>query len=143
MAASRDRLTLCTSCDQPMQIDVNAKSVSCRHCHARVITESARVTSYMAVRNFKVANHVHVTRKGLVFANIRADELKIEGRVTGNIVSLQGVHITKKASVEGDVRASSLIVDNGAVLVGDIRVGPDEMPELRKITEFGREPAEP
>jgi len=135
-------LTLCTSCDQPMQIDVNAKSVSCRHCNGRVITESARISQYMAVRNFKVANHVHITRKGLVFANIRADELKIEGRVTGNVFSLQGVHISKKASLEGDVRASWLVVENGATLVGDVRIGPDEVPELRSITEFSSEPAD-
>ncbi len=142
MAASKDRLTLCTSCDQPMQINVNAKSVSCRHCHQRVITESSRVTNYMAIRNFKVANHVHITRKGLVFANVRADDLKIEGRVTGNVFSLQGVHIGKKASVEGNVRASWLVVDKGATLVGDIRVGPDEVPELRSITEFAAEQPE-
>ncbi len=138
MARSRtpqQRLTLCTSCDKPLKMDVSAKSVSCPACNARVICEPMRVKDYVAVRNLKVANHVHITKKGIVVANIRADDLEIDGRLTGNVVSLQGVVISRKAEVKGDVRASWLEVEVGAMLVGNMRIGPDQLPELEAVKQ--------
>lgn len=116
-------------------MDVSAKSVSCPSCNARVICEPMKVKDYVAVRHLKVANHIHITKKGIVVANIRADDLEVDGRLTGNTVALQGVTISRKAQVKGDIRASTLEVAEGALLVGHMRVGPDQVPELEAVRQ--------
>lgn len=137
----QERLTLCTSCDRPLRMDVSAKSVSCPGCNNRVICEPMVVKDYIAVRHLKVANHIHITKKAIVVANVRADDLEIDGRQTGNIVSLQGVVISRKAKVLGDVRALWLEVEEGATLVGRMAVGPDQMPELEVVRQAAQQPA--
>lgn len=138
----QERLTLCTSCDALLRLDVSAKSVSCAACNARVITESMVVKDYIAVRHLKVANHVHITRKGIVVAKVRADDLEIDGRQTGDIVSLQGVVISRKAEVKGNIRASWLEVDEGATVVGYMAIGPDQVPELDVVRDAATEEIE-
>ena len=136
--ATRKRLTLCTSCDEPLYVDVTAKSVSCAACNQRVICEPLSIKEYIAVRYLKVANTVEITKKGFVVACVRADDLTVDGRLKGEAIVLQRIHLKKKAEVIGNVRARSLRLDLGAKLVGDVRIGPDEMPELERAAEFAR-----
>lgn len=139
----QERLTLCTSCDALLRMDVSAKSVSCPSCNARVICEPMVVKDYIAVRHLKVANHVHITRKGIVVAKVRADDLEIDGRQTGDIVSLQGVYISRKAEVKGGIRASWLEIEDGATVVGYMQIGPDNVPELDVVRNAAVEQTEP
>ena len=50
-------------------------------------------------------------------------------------MSLGAVHFGKKARVKGNVRAVAFSMEAGATLVGDVTVGPDEVPELRRLQE--------
>ena len=135
------RWTLCTSCDQPIQVDSAAKSVSCPHCNTRVITEAMDVDGYVAVRRFATANAMHITKKGIVFASVRADDLVIDGTFQGEALSMSGIHLGKHARVRADLRASWLSIEDGATLQGDVRVGPDAVPELKNLDASG--PPEP
>ncbi len=129
------RRTLCTHCDAPLDVDAEAKSVSCPHCHQRVITEALTVKEYVAVRRFHTANRMRITKKGLVYATVRADELEIEGTLEGGAFAMGKIHLKKTAKVKGDLRARSLQIDVGATLVGEVRIGPAEVPELENLAD--------
>jgi cytoskeletal protein CcmA (bactofilin family) len=144
MASARDsqqRWTLCTSCDGPVQVSTHAKSISCPHCNTRVVTEALDVDGYVAVRRFATANRMHITKKGIVFASVRADDLEVNGTLTGDALSMTGIRVGKTAKVRGDLRAAWLAVADGASLSGDLRIGPDQVPELHNLEGSAPDPA--
>jgi cytoskeletal protein CcmA (bactofilin family) len=140
MARTREpenRWTLCTACDAAIQIASVAKSVNCPHCHTRVVTEAMDVNGYVAVRRFAVANRMHITKKGIVFASVRADSLRVDGTLQGDAVSMTGIELGKGAKVRGSLRASWLQMEDGATFSGEVIIGPDEVPELQNLEGAG------
>ncbi len=127
------RWILCTHCDNPLEVSGDAKSVNCRHCHKRVITEALKVKDYVAVRRFNTANRMHITKKGIVYASVRADDLEVDGVLEGNALALGGIRLSKRARVKGDLRASTLAIEVGASYCGELRIGPAEVPELENL----------
>lgn len=123
------RHTLCTQCDRPLDVDASAKSVNCPHCNTRVITEAMVVDAYVAVRRFATANRMRITKKGIVYAAVRADALEVEGVLHGDAVALTSIRVGKGANVRGSLRAATLAFDPSATFVGEVRVGPAEIPE--------------
>ncbi len=122
--APAEREILCTHCDGPLRVAAQAKSVSCTHCHQRVVCEALTVKDYVAVRVFRTANSMHITRKGIVFAAVRAETLRIEGQLQGEAVALGALVIGRTARVSGRVRAAALTVEEGATLEGEVCAGP-------------------
>lgn len=129
------RRILCTHCDNPLEIASGAKSVNCRYCHQRVITEPLVVKDYVAMRRLSVANRIRITKKGIVFSAVKADDLQVEGVLEGQAVAWGTIHLKKTARVKAALRARSLAVDVGAQLVGEMRIGPREVPEVGAIAE--------
>ena len=123
------RRILCTQCDRPFEVDEGAKSVNCIHCNTRVVTEAMTVDAYIAVRRFATANRMRITKKALVYASVRADDLEIEGFLQGEALALAGIRVTKTARVLASLRAPRLSLEPGATLSGDVRIGPDQVPE--------------
>jgi hypothetical protein len=123
-----ERRILCTHCDGTLVVASEAKSVSCRHCNQRVVCEPITVKEYVAVRTFRTANAMHITKKGLVYAAVRAEDLRIEGYLQGEATALGAAVLSRTARVIGNLRARTLVVEEGAVLTGDVAVGPDEVP---------------
>ena len=111
--------------------------MNCRHCHQRVITESMTVKDYVAVRRFHTANAMRITKKGIVYASVRADELDVEGVLEGAALALGAIRLRKSARVKADLRGTRLVVDVGATLVGDVRIGPAQVPEVGALEEAG------
>jgi hypothetical protein len=134
-AAPDRRRILCTTCDLPFEIAREAKSVNCPHCHNRVITEEMDISGYVAVRKFTTANRMRIRKKGRVYAAVRADDLEVEGFLQGEALALHGIRILKGAIVAAAIRAPRLVLDPGATLVGDVRIGPGEVPELENLWE--------
>jgi hypothetical protein len=137
MAKRKDpgrRRILCTSCDLVLEVAEEARSVNCLHCNTRVITEEMSVDEYVAVRRFATANHVKITKKGRVYASVRAETLEIDGFLQGEAVALGGIKIGKNARVTANLRAPWIILDPSATLVGDMRIGPGEVPEAANLT---------
>jgi hypothetical protein len=122
------RRTLCTQCDGILDVAPEAKSVNCRHCNTRVVTEALDVSEYVAVRRFATANRMRITKKAKVYAAVRADDLEVEGFLQGDATSLTRIRIAKSAHVTGNLRAARLALEVGATLVGDVRIGPAEVP---------------
>lgn len=63
-----------------------------------------------------------------VSANIRTRNIVISGFVRGNIVAAGRLKITASGRLEGDARVGSLVVQEGGVHHGAIRVHPEGLP---------------
>jgi hypothetical protein len=124
--ATRD--VVCTHCERTIEIPATAMSVSCRHCHRRVIIEDLEIKAYHAVMRVATAGKIDVQKKGTLVADVRVNALSVEGAVKGNIVALGHVAIGKKATVEGDVSCRVLTVELGAKLRGRFHVDPAFVP---------------
>jgi cytoskeletal protein CcmA (bactofilin family) len=57
-----------------------------------------------------------------VQADIRADELTINGEAAGNIDASSRVAINASAKVNGDVKAPRVVIEDGAVFNGSIEM---------------------
>jgi cytoskeletal protein CcmA (bactofilin family) len=68
---------------------------------------------------------VHVSKEAKMQANVDAGAVIVEGDVHGNLSANDRIELKQTARYEGDLRASRLVVDEGAILVGHVTVGPD------------------
>ncbi|MFI5402682.1 MAG: polymer-forming cytoskeletal protein [Planctomycetota bacterium] len=134
-ASPATRAVVCTHCEKTIDIPATAMSVSCRHCHRRVIIEDLEIKSYHAVLRVATAGRIEVQKKGTLVADVRANELAVEGNLKGNVIALDRVVVGKKASVEGDVSCRTLAVEPGARLQGHFRVDPQFIPSPVTSTE--------
>jgi cytoskeletal protein CcmA (bactofilin family) len=64
-----------------------------------------------------------------VTATIRGNDVTIAGLVRGNIVALGKLRIASSGRLEGDARVLALVVQEGGVHHGIIRVHPEGVPE--------------
>ncbi|HEY8798542.1 MAG TPA: polymer-forming cytoskeletal protein [Candidatus Dormibacteraeota bacterium] len=64
-----------------------------------------------------------------VEADIRSDRLTIAGFVRGNIVAASRLKITSTGRLEGDAKVGALVVQEGGVHHGVIRVHPEGVPD--------------
>lgn len=55
--------------------------------------------------------------------DVKADMIRIDGNVKGNLDAKQKVELTSSARVEGDLQSARLEVAEGAVLIGRCMVG--------------------
>jgi len=118
----------CTHCGQVMDVAVRAMSVFCRHCNKRLILEDFKIDSYYAVRDFATCGDVVIEKKGHVVAPIKAGNLTVKGKVQGHVTARGQVEIKKTGWFKGDLEAPCLVVENGAVLDGFVRIGPSQVP---------------
>lgn len=65
----------------------------------------------------------------VVSANIRSRNIVISGTVRGNVVAAGRLRITSSGRLEGDARVGALVVQEGGVHHGAIRVHPEGLPE--------------
>ncbi len=73
-------------------------------------------------------------------AEIHVGHLIVMGKISGNIISLQKVEITSSGNVKGDVMSPILIIQEGAVLEGNVRMEAEHkkvvsIDEARSATE--------
>ena len=68
---------------------------------------------------------VLVSEGGELKAEVKANNVTLEGRLVGNLAAKDRVELKASARMEGDVRAAKLLVVEGATFVGRCEVGPD------------------
>jgi cytoskeletal protein CcmA (bactofilin family) len=61
---------------------------------------------------------VVVTSSGVVNGPVKADVIRIAGRVVGNISAMEHLLLETTGSIEGDVSTNALVVENGGSLNG-------------------------
>src|SRR3981081_2707193 len=64
-----------------------------------------------------------------VEADIRSERVTIAGYVRGNVVASVRLKITTTGRLEGDAKVGALVVQEGGVHLGVIRVHPEGLPE--------------
>ena len=64
-----------------------------------------------------------------VEANIRGSRITISGLVRGNVVASNRLKITSSGRLEGDATVGALVVQEGGVHYGVIRVHPEGIPD--------------
>lgn len=67
--------------------------------------------------------------------NVKADSIRIDGCVKGNLEAEAKIQLTSSAKVEGDVQAARLEVAEGAVLVGRCMVGVNGQAKTGDVTK--------
>jgi cytoskeletal protein CcmA (bactofilin family) len=78
-----------------------------------------------------------------VTATIRGNDVTIAGLVRGNIVALGKLRIAPSGRLEGDARVGALVVQEGGVHHGVIRVHPEGVPEEDPVLAEEAPAAEP
>jgi len=64
-----------------------------------------------------------------VEADIRGSRVTVAGFVRGNVVAISRLKLLSSARLEGDARVGALVVQEGGVHMGVIRVHPEGVPE--------------
>ena len=75
-------------------------------------------------------NHLIIESTGKVEADIRAEELTINGEASGDIDVGSKVAINSSAKVAGDIKAPRVVIEDGALFNGSIEMDvklPDDL----------------
>jgi cytoskeletal protein CcmA (bactofilin family) len=78
------------------------------------------------------ARQLLLGRQGTVHGDIRAHEVVIGGTVIGSIVADERVEIQGTSRVQGDIHTKSIVVLEGGVINGTVRMGEIPAKELRE-----------
>lgn len=83
-------------------------------------------------------NTLVVGEGGELLAKVQAGVVVVAGQITGDVVAARRLHIEKSGRVEGDVQTPALVMEEGAVLNGRVRMGKSAPKSPSKPTEPGR-----
>ncbi len=68
-----------------------------------------------------IAGNLMVGEGSTIKGNIKADNAQIAGTVEGNIFAGSQLHMTSTAKVLGDIIVKNVIIDEGAVFIGNCK----------------------
>lgn len=68
------------------------------------------------------ARQVIVGRSGVIQGDIQAEEIVLGGRVKGTVTATERVEIQANSVIEGDVHTRSIVVFEGGLLNGNVRM---------------------
>lgn len=74
-----------------------------------------------------ITGNLIVGEEGAVKGNIKAENAFIAGVVEGNVIATSQLHITHTAKLVGDITVKNVIVDEGAIFVGNCKVLTDNV----------------
>jgi cytoskeletal protein CcmA (bactofilin family) len=78
-----------------------------------------------------------------VEADIRSAKVTIAGFVRGKVVAVNRLKITSSGRLEGDAKVGALVVQEGGVHLGVIRVHPEGLPESDPVAIVETSPRPP
>jgi cytoskeletal protein CcmA (bactofilin family) len=87
-----------------------------------VTKESIRVDGHV-VGNIDCENHASISEGAVLDGNIRAAELFIAGKITGNITASRIIELAKTANIKGDIITAKIQVHAGALFNGNTKMG--------------------
>ena len=68
------------------------------------------------------ARQVMLGRSGLIQGDVQAEEVILGGRVVGTVTATERVEIQSNSVIEGDVHTRSIVVFEGGLLNGNVRM---------------------
>ncbi len=84
-------------------------------------------------------NTLIVGESGEIDASIRSQNVVISGAVVGNLCASAKVVLYKTARINGDIETACLVVEDGAVLNGQVKMGKSGGGSLKAIEGGGKE----
>ena len=66
----------------------------------------------------KVNGDIFVGQSGIIEADVEADNIVIQGQVTGNVLARKQLEIQSSGRLQGDCRAKSIDIREGAIFEG-------------------------
>ena len=66
----------------------------------------------------KVVGDIHVGQSGVVEADVEADNIVIQGQITGNVLARKQLEIQSSGQLLGDCKAKSIDIREGALFEG-------------------------
>ena len=122
--------------------DLGSSSVVCRsaliegrlrgnlECDTATINYSGKIPGRISAR------FVVVERKADIhcFRTVRAEQIEIKGRMSGEIVA-QSVTVYRKGSLEGDVKARAISVERGGMFSGQLAIGQINLAQGELLAE--------
>ena len=75
--------------------------------------------------NVATPGRLHVSKEAKLQGNVDAGAVVVEGDVNGKLTASDRVELKQTARHEGELRASKLVVEEGAIFVGTVAVGPE------------------
>lgn len=72
-----------------------------------------------------IIGNLIVGEEGAIKGNIKAENAFIAGVVEGNVIATSQLHITHTAKLIGDITVKNVIIDEGAVFVGNCKIITD------------------
>lgn len=88
-------------------------------------------------------NTLIVGESGEIAATIRSNTIAISGTVTGEVQAATKVVLHKTAKVEGNIETPSIVVEDGAIVNGQIKMKSGGSGSLKAIKGGSKEAAEP
>lgn len=83
------------------------------------------------------ARQLLLGRQGTVHGDIRAHEVVIGGTVVGTIIADERVEIQGTSSVQGDIHTKSIVVLEGGVINGNVRMGENVAQDVTRDRKDG------
>ncbi len=72
-----------------------------------------------------ITGNLIVGEEGAVKGNIKVENAFIAGVVEGNVIATSQLHITHTAKLIGDITVKNVIIDEGAIFVGNCKILTD------------------
>ncbi|MFQ9923205.1 MAG: bactofilin family protein [Beduini sp.] len=72
--------------------------------------------------NIECQSTLNATAKSYIVGMIIAQEVVLDSRCKGNVHIAGKLHLMKEASVEGDIEAKQIIVEEGALIDGNVKM---------------------
>ena len=76
-------------------------------------------------------NTLTVGPNGNISADVKAKNITVLGRLTGNVVAGERIEIRKTGSLEGAVTSTRIVIEDGAVFRGSIDIVKPEPPAIK------------
>lgn len=77
------------------------------------------------------ARQLLLGKTGIIHGDIYATDVIIGGRVIGSVTATERVEIQGSSSIEGDIHTKSIVVHEGGMLNGAVRMGDVSPPQGR------------
>lgn len=116
------RTVSCPYCWRETQAAWEAISIPCAHCNRRIELGDLMVTQNIT-RDVMTGGRVMVRPDCTVTGNIHASEIIVCGTVVGQLRAAGRVEVRRGAKVVGGIQARSLVMEEGCLLRGDLRIG--------------------
>lgn len=83
--------------------------------------------------NVTCTGNLYVDKESSIEGNISCNQVKLSGRIKGQIDAKRTVEFLANSVVEGDVFAESIAIEHGAVVQGYINVKGNSTPTVEKV----------